>query len=57
MKSLKKCFAISSIRHPVQNSEVLKDTIRLNQFSRSAFTHILETLMEIGGEYIDSRPA
>ena len=41
----------------VQNGEVLKDTIRLNPFSRSAFTHILETLNEIGGEYIDSRPA
>ena len=40
----------------VQNGEVLKDTIRLNPFSKSAFTRILETLNEIGGEYIDSCP-
>ena len=39
-----------------QNGEVLKDTIRLNPFSKIAFTRILETLNEIGGEYIDSCP-
>lgn len=39
-----------------QNGEVLKDTIRLNPYSKSAFTRILEVLNEIGGEYIDSCP-
>jgi len=52
----RKVFASLARVSVVQNGEVLKDTIRLNPFSRSAFLQIIETLNEIGGEYIDSCP-